>query len=246
MKTIAVINQKGGVAKTTTAAAIGAALHKRGYKVLLIDLDAQANLTACTGAKLGGAFEMLNGERVKPQHTAQGDIIGSSLQLAAADLKLTETGKEFKLKEALENYGGEYDYCILDTPPQLNILTINGLTAADSAIIPAKADAFSLQGITQLSQTIDAIKKYCNSSLQITGIVLTMYNRRTILSREIVDVLQQTAQKLNTRLFDTKIRPCNALAEAQVKKCNIFDYAPRSNAAEDYTALTDEILRTEI
>lgn len=246
MKTIAVINQKGGVGKTTTAAAIGAVLHHRGNRVLFVDVDEQANLTACTGADFGGAFELLSGAAVQPKQTRSGSVIGSSMQLAAADLKFTETGKEYRLREALERYAVSYDYCVIDTPPHLSILTINALTAADTVIIPAKADAFSLQGITQLSQTISTVKKYCNPRLKIAGIVLTMYNRRTVLSREVAEILQHTADDLNTRLFDTRIRSCNALAEAQVRKQSIIDYAPHSNAAEDYIALVDELLKLEV
>lgn len=240
MYTIAVINQKGGVAKTTTAAALGAGLIDRGFSVLLVDLDAQGNLTASTGAKAGGAMELLSGLTVVPQATAQGDIIASSPALAVADSTITETGKEYKLREALTAF--KYDYCILDTPPALGILTINALTAANTAVVPARADMFSLQGIAQLSQTVAAIKKYCNPALTVSGIVLTMYNRRTILHREIAEVLTNAAAQLNTKLFNTKIRPCNALAEAQAKRKSIFQYAPKSNAAEDYRALITEIL----
>lgn len=244
MKTLAVINQKGGVAKTTTAAAIGAGLSSRGHRVLFIDLDAQGNLSSSLGAggRAPGALELLTGQSVEPQHTAQGDLIGSTPALAAADTTITETGKEYRLKEALEPLSPSYDFAIVDTPPALGILTVNALTAATAAIVPAQADIFSLEGIGQLSGTIDAVRRYCNPSLKIAGIVLTRYNWRTILGREVKELIERTAGQLHTKLYKTKIRECTALKEAQARRQSIFDYAPRSNAAKDYAALVDEIL----
>lgn len=230
MHTIAIINQKGGVGKTTTAGALAAGLHRRGYSVLMVDLDAQGNLT--NGAPPAETHRLLQGERIAPTATASGDIYTSSPALASADLTLTQTGKEYRLKEALE--GMSYDFCILDLPPALGVLTVNALTAADYAIIPAKADLFSIQGIAQLTQTVNAVKKYCNPKLEIMGILLTMYNKRAILQREIAASL--------TDVFETKIRPCGALAEAQARRMSIFDYAPKSNAAADYDNLITEVL----
>lgn len=248
MKTLAVINQKGGVAKTTTAAAIGAGLASRGHRVLFVDLDAQGNLSSSLGAEAGnpGTLEMLTGQNVRPQHTAQWDMIGSTPALAVADTTITQTGKEYRLREALEPLSALYDFAIVDTPPALGILTVNALTAATAAIVPAQADIFSLQGIGQLSGTVDAVRRYCNPSLKIAGIVLTRYNWRTILGREVKELIEQTAGQLHTRLYKTKIRECTALKEAQARRQSIFEYAPRSNAAKDYAALVDEILEKGI
>ncbi len=246
MKVIAVAAQKGGTGKTTTTAAIGAGLAIRGNRVLYIDLDAQGNLTASTGAMSGegSSLALLTGQTVQPQHTPQGDIIGSTPSLAAADITITQTGKEYRLKEALDSFSDSYDYCIVDTPPALGILTVNALTAASTTIIPAQADFFSLQGIAQLSETISAVKKYCNPTLEIGGILLTRYNRRAVLSREVAELLEHTAKQLHTRLYNTKIRECMAIKEAQAKKQSIFAWAPRSNAAKDYSALIDEMIGT--
>ena len=179
------------------------------------------------------------------QHLPQGDIIASSPALAGADTILTETGKEFRLKEALENLSTNYDYCIIDTPPALGILTINALTACNGAIIPAQADIYSLQGISQLGNTLQTVKKYCNPSLAVLGIVLTRYNTRSIISKEVTELIEKVAEELGTKLYKTKIKECTALKEAQAVKQDIFNYAPKSNAAADYKALVNEILEEE-
>lgn len=248
MKCYAIINQKGGVGKSTTALAIGAGLSLKGYSVLFIDLDAQGNLSYATGATTQGynalgVLQRPETAKAEIQHTAQGDIIASTPALAGADTIITETGKEYRLKEAIESLKADYDYIIIDTPPALSILTINALTACDGAIIPAQADIFSLQGITQLHGTIDAVKKYTNSKLSITGILLTRFSSRSIISREVAEMLEQTAEQLHTKLFTAKIRECTAIKEAQATRQNIFAYAPKSNASADYNALVDEILK---
>ena len=130
---------------------------------------------------------------------------------------------------------------ITDTPPSLGILSVNALTAADTVIIPAQADIYSLQGITQISSTISTVRRYCNSRLSIDGIVLTRYNSRTNISRDLAEALTQTAEKLHTRVYNARIRECTAIKEAQALRKDIFVYAPKSNAAEDYSLLTDEI-----
>ena len=249
-KALAIINQKGGVGKSTTALAIGAGLSLKGYSVLFIDLDAQGNLSYTLGADTKGYNAMGVLERPETakeeiQHTPQGDIIASSPKLAGADKLLEETGKEYRLKEALESLQGAYDYIIVDTPPALGILTINALTACTGAIIPAQADIYSLQGIAQLNSTIETVKKYCNPSLSIMGIVLTRFNGRSIIRREVAEMLERTAEQLHTKLYTSKIRECTALVEAQATKQNIYSYAPRSNATADYKALVDEIIKGE-
>lgn len=247
MKVYSVINQKGGVGKSTTALALGASLILKGYKVLYVDLDAQGNLSYTVNADTTqhNALRVLQRPETaaaEVQHTAQGDIIASSPALAGADTILTEVGKEYKLKEALESISSNYDYCIIDTPPALSILTVNALVACEGVIIPAQADIYSLQGISQLNNTIQTVKKYCNPALQILGIVLTRYSSRAIISRDVAEMIEATAGQLNTKLFKTKIRECTALKEAQAVKQSIFEYAPKSNAATDYKALIEEII----
>ena len=251
MKIISVNNQKGGTGKTTTAAALGFGLYHRGYKILLIDLDGQGNLSYTLNAdndRYGTFGIMERPETVmgEIQHILDGegkiDIIASTERLAIAEKIFTELGKEYKLKEALQQIPMEsYDYVIIDTPPALGILSINALAAADSVIIPAQADIYSLQGITQINSTISTVRKYCNSKLQIDGIVLTRYNSRTTISKDLATALSQTAQKLNTKVYDTKIRECTAIKEAQALRKDIFTYAPKSNAVDDYNKLINEM-----
>ena len=244
---IAVINQKGGAGKSTTSNAIGAGLFQRGYKVLFIDLDAQGNLSysmKCENKPLS-SLEVLTGTataREATLTTPQGDIIPASPALASADTIITDTGREYRLKEALEPLKEVYDYIIIDTPPALGTLTINALTACDSVIIPAQADIYSLQGIGQLNQTIQTVKRYCNSDLTIKGIVITRYSPRAVLTRDMTDLLEDTAKQLNTKVFTSRIRECIALKEAQASQTDIFAYNPRSNAGIDYKALLEEMI----
>lgn len=248
MKTIAIINQKGGVAKSTTALALGAGFLSKGERVLFVDLDAQGNLSYTLSAaaqpsvyealvKSKGALECVQAL----SDSEKSGILASSPALATADIALTATGKEYRLREALEALGSAYDLCIIDTPPSLGILTINALTAAGGVIIPAQADIFSLQGIQQLHDTLEVTRRYCNSALKVLGIVLTRFQKRAIISREVADMLSETASALGTKLFSTRIRECTALKEAQARRESIFTYAPSSNAALDYKELFKEV-----
>lgn len=247
METISVINQKGGVGKSTTALALGTGLRQKGYKVLFIDLDAQCNLSYSLGMTEKGkdtltAAELLTGD-YDPEAIKE-DVIKGAESLSAANLVLTDTGKEYKLKEALKPLQDKYDYCIIDTPPSLGILTVNALTASQTAIVPAQADFYSLQGIGQLVKTINSVKKYCNANLTIKGILLTRYNDRTIISKNLVSVLQQTASQLDTKLFKAKIRECTAVKEAQGMRQDVSAYAPQSNAAQDYKDFVKEYIKS--
>jgi chromosome partitioning protein len=246
MKTIAIINQKGGVGKSTTALAIGAGLILKGYSVLYTDLDAQGNLSYTLGANTQGynalgVLQRPETAKAEIQHTEQGDIIASSPSLAGADTVITETGKEYRLREAIQPILDKYDYIILDTPPALGILTVNALTACTWAIIPAQADTYSLQGIGQLYSTIEAVRRYCNPSLVIRGILLTRHSNRTILSRDIAELMEKAAKEIGTTLFTTTIRQNIAVKEAQSYRQDIFSYAPKSNAAIDYRDLIEEL-----
>lgn len=246
-KVITVINQKGGVGKTTTAHAIGAWLQRtKGKKVLFIDLDQQGNLTYATGASNSNYNSLkllINGslDAKKIQHTSSGfSVIPSDPALANIDMILTETGKEYRLKEALKGLK-DYDYVVIDNPPSMNVIMINALTASDFAIIPAQADIFSLQGITQLGKSLDAVKSYTNKDLNVLGIVLTRHNGRTILSRDILEVIEDTAKQLKTKVYSQTIREAVAVKEAQATRKDIFSYDAKSNASQDYDALMQTI-----
>ena len=247
---ITIINQKGGVGKSTTAQNIGAGLkllHRK--KVLFIDLDAQGNLSYSLGAKKHqNSFDVITGNctaKEAIQELPQGDLITSDAKLSYIETYLKDTGKEFKLKEALTPIKDFYDYIIIDTPPSLGVLSVNALTASNRVIIPSQADIFSLQGIGQLANTIDAVKKYCNPDIEIKGLVLTRYNARSVLSRDLANMLDATAKQLKTKLFKTSIREGIAIKEAQANRENLFVYAPKSNPAIDYKNLIKEVLKNE-
>lgn len=245
---IAVVNRRGGVGKTATAHALGAGLTLRGYKVLYIDLDSQCNLSFDIGARTAPltSMEVLSGTATAEeaiQHTQGVDIIPASPNLAVADTTIDGTGKEYRLREALEPLAGEYDYIVIDTPPALGVLTVNALTACNSAVIPAQAEVHSLQGIGLLYEAIRAVQKYTNPALTIKGILITRYNGRAILSRDMRENLEATAKELGTKVFSVPIRECTAIKEAQAVQQDIYSYAPRSNATADYTALINEFLK---
>ncbi|NTU96944.1 MAG: ParA family protein [Chlorobiaceae bacterium] len=243
----AIALQKGGTGKSTTAHALGQGLLKAGKKVLFIDLDPQGNLSTTMQATEGkySAYDVItNRVSVKKavQHTGYGDIIPASPQLSGTDLEVTQTGKEYRIREALAQLGQLYDFMVIDTPPALGTLTINALTAASGVIIPVQAETYSIQGITQLFGTIDVVKNYCNPGLLVEGILLTRFSNRAILSRDMADVIGETALKFGTKLYRTAIREGIAVKEAQAVKMPLLRYAPESNPAKDYDQFVAEYL----
>ena len=248
MKTIAIANRKGGVGKSTTASALSAGLQKKGYRVLTIDLDAQRNLSTTLKAKTDArtVLGVITGEitaKEAIQHMENGDVIAASKGLSGADLIITETGKEYRLKEALESVSDVYDFCIIDCPPALNILTINALVAADGVLIPAQADLYSLEGIKDLSEVMQPVIKYCNANLKIYGILLTRYSSRSVLSKDATTLAKRLAEQLKTIVFTTTIREAVAVKEAQISQKSLFDYAPNANVTMDYKIFIDEFLQ---
>ena len=248
MKILSVINQKGGVGKTTTCINVGADLADRGYKVLLIDLDAQGNLTSGMGIPIEDdtptVYEVLKGVcDINKAIVECGDslwILPADIRLSGADMELSGVpGRDSILKEAISQLNIKFDYIIIDCAPSLGIIPLMALTAADGIIIPVQAQYPPLKGLSQLTNTIDLVKKRMNPSLDIIGVLLTMYNHRRILDRKILNNIQQA---FPDQLFKTTISTNIALAEAPSCGVDIHTYNPDSMGSEQYTALTDEIL----
>lgn len=250
-KIIAVANQKGGVGKTTTAGAMIAGLANRGFKVLGVDLDPQGNLSDSCGAEMyqkPTVYELLKYEEGLDSviQKIQGfDIIPANIMLAGAEQELSQTGKEHRLKEMVSPAAENYDYIVIDTPPSLGILTVNAFTFADEIIIPTTAGIFATKGIQQLNTTIKNVRKYCNPSVAVAGILLTKFNPRTNISKMIKELTEQLSQHIDVPIYETFIRVGIVVEEAQANRMDIFSYSGKSTVSEDYSAFIEEYLRRE-
>jgi len=244
---IAITNQKGGVGKTTTAAALAGGLTDLGHRVLAIDMDPQGNLGFSLGVDIENgrtAYDILKSpEYILPaiRHTEYGDVIASNILLSSAEIELNRSGREYLLKAAVDKVKHMYDYIIIDTPPALNILTVNAYVCADSLIIPMVPEILSLLGISQLKETIDTVRKYYNSHLRILGVLLVKFNKRLKLTREVEEMTIEIAKQLGTVVLEDRIRTSIAVAEAPAHAETIQKYAPRANATQDYISLINKI-----
>lgn len=247
MKTIIVLSRKGGAGKTTTVHALGTWLKRQGKRVLFVDMDGQANLTLTLGANEDekNAYDLLcNGAAISEtiQQTEQGDIIAANELLHASEAYLKGSRDAFILSNALEEIKKQYDYCLIDTPGALGMVTINCIIAANKIIVPVQADLYSLQGIPRIMDTLEAIKTSTDEKRKIDGILLTRYNPRTVISQSIHEDLLKMAAQYKTKVYNTTIRENSAIKEAELMQQSIFDYAPKSNGAQDYTAFINEFL----
>lgn len=246
--TIAIANQKGGVAKTTTAAALAVGLKNKGYRVLAVDGDPQANLSTSVDAEINESdtlYDLLKSKadvRAVIQHLDCFDIIPANIMLAGAEPEITQTGKEYRLREELEPVVGDYDFIVVDTPPSLGLLTINAFTAADEIIIPSTAGIFAATGISQLYETIRNITKYCNPSIRISGILMTRHNPRTNIGKDMKEITERLGSHIDAPLYKTYIRNSVTIEEAQANKVDIFTYSGGSQVAQDYQAFVEEYL----
>jgi chromosome partitioning protein len=245
-KVISISNHKGGVGKTTSAINIGAGLNKLGKKILLIDLDPQANLSQSLGllepestiyGALRGEYELQSIEILKGL-----EVIPSTLDLSGAEVEMSgEAGREYLLRELIEPIRASYDYILIDSPPSLGLLTINAFTASDEVLIPLQAQYLALQGLTKLLEVVEKIKRRLNKELRVGGVFITQYDSRKVLNRDVVATIEAHFKEA---LFNTKIRDNIALAEAPAQGLDIFRYNPKSYGAEDYLSLSSEILKT--
>jgi len=245
-RVIAFANQKGGVAKTTTTLNLAVAFKEQGMNVLVVDLDPQGNLTMSQGfnpdsierSMYDVLVNRLPIEEVVQQ--AEVDVAVSSIDLAGAELALSSMiGRERALEKAIAPIREKYNYILIDTPPSLGILTINALVAANGVIVPVQCEYLSLRGLVQLENTLSMIRENLNPEVEIQGILPTMFDKRTLHSREAIDILEENFGDL---VFDTKIRKTIRYAEAPVKGTSVLAYDPTGEAAQAYRRLAKEVL----
>jgi chromosome partitioning protein len=245
-RVIAFANQKGGVAKTTTTLNLGVALKEQGYRVLAIDLDPQGNLTMSQGMNPDeierSMFDVLVHRLPIEEviHSKELDMAVSSIDLAGAELALSSMiGRERALEKAMVSIRDDNDIDLIDTPPSLGLLTINALVAANGVIVPVQCEYLSLRGLVQLQNTLEMIRENLNPYVGIDGILPTMFDRRTLHSREAVEILRESFGDL---VFNTRIRKTVRFAEAPVRGQSVLTYDPSSEAAALYRDLAKEVL----
>jgi len=258
MRRIAVLNQKGGVGKTTTTVNLAAALAGEGKKTLVLDLDPQSHATLHLGLLPGRSgpslYEVLTQgmplAEIRREVAPNLWIGGGHIDLAAADFELSGTvGREVILRDALEAEGGDYDYILMDCPPSLGVMTLNALCAAREVIIPLQAHFLALHGLSKLLETVHLVSKRINRDLKVSGVVLCLYDSGTRLGGEVIDDLDKyfdgrrhaTSPWADARVFRTRIRRNIRLAECPSFGQSIFQYAPTSRGAEDYASLAAEV-----
>ena len=243
---IALANQKGGVAKTTTTLNLGVALREMGHRVLLVDLDPQGNLTMSQGLNPDvierSMFDVLV-HRIPISEIIEqreADLAVASIDLAGAELALSAMiGRERALEKALAEVRASYDYVLIDTPPSLGLLTINAFVAATGVIVPVQCEYLSLRGLVQLENTLAMVRENLNPHVGVEGIVATMFDGRTLHSREAIEILEENFGDL---VYRTRIRKTVRYAEAPVKGSSVLKYDPSGAAAEAYRELAREIV----
>ena len=245
MKTISIMNHKGGTGKTTSSINIGAGLAKKGFKVLLLDIDSQANLTEGLGIReveISVYDSIREGNPLPIHNIAENlDLVPSSMDLLGAEMELvSKIGREQIINKLLKPLRKKYDFIIIDCPPSVGLLTVNAMVASDTILLPLQGEYFAYKGVDRLLGIVQEVQETLNDKLEIGGVFITQLNTSRILTKTIVDKL---TDDLKGKVFDNKIRINVALAEAQLQGQSVFDYAPDSNGAKDYEMLVDEILK---
>ncbi len=247
---IAITNQKGGVGKTTTAINLSAALASKGFRTLLMDVDPQAN-SSMSFLEIhdlpASMYEVMTDPEVhledvlRPvEKVPQLQVAPSAISLAKIESTLLgELDSHFRLKDEVDRVRDDFDYIIIDTPPTLGIITVNALVAATHVLVPIQSSYFALEGTDDLLETVDKIKVRANPDLQILGAVITLYDKRTLLAR---DIRQEIGQVFGDKLFETLISKSVRLEESPAYKEPIFSFAPQSSGAYEYYKLSEEIL----
>ena len=252
-KAIAIFNQKGGVGKTTTNINLGACLAMKGKKVLILHIDPQGNTTSGIGIKKKTldytVYDLLIDDNfdtrsaIIPTAIEGLDIIPASVDLAGAEIELVQIdGREKRLKNAIDKVRDSYDYIFIDCPPSLGLLTINSLTAVESVLIPLQCEFYALEGVSQLMNTIELVKRGLNPGLEIEGVILSMFDGRTNLSAQVV---QEVKRYFGDKVYSTVIPRNIRLAEAPGYGMAITQYDPKSKGAEAYIEFADEFLERE-
>jgi chromosome partitioning protein len=251
-KTIAITNQKGGVGKTTTSVNLGACLASLGKRVLLVDIDPQGNTTSGIGINKADVDNCIYDILINEVHPKDAicatnvpnlNIIPATIQLAGAEIEMVSTiSREVRLKKALQQVSKDYDYILIDCPPSLGLLTINSLTAADSVLIPIQCEYYALEGLSQLLNTVRLVQKHLNTSLQIEGVLLTMFDARTNLGIQVIEEVKKYFQQ---KVYQTIIPRNVRLSEAPSHGQAIITYDPRSKGAEVYLELAKEVIMYE-
>lgn len=249
-KVIAIANQKGGVGKTTTAVNLASALAVLEKKILLIDADPQANATSGLGIaveeKKAGTYELLEHtatteETILPTNVPHLDLIPSHIDLVAIEIELVDKAeREYMLKKALQNVREDYDFILIDCAPSLGLITLNALTAADAIVIPIQCEYFALEGLGKLLNTIKSVQKLHNKTLDIEGLLLTMYDARLRLSNQVVE---EVKKHFGDMVFNTIIQRNIRLSEAPSYGENIIQYDATSKGAQNYLSLAEEVLK---
>lgn len=257
-KVIVFANQKGGVAKTTSAIALAQALALDGKRIMFLDLDPQENASNTLRLKDDhpSLYDLMTADEddktilsrclQKVEGCQNISAVRGDLRLSSADLQFNRQGREFIVREQLENNKEDFDAIIMDTPPTLGILTVNALTSADTVIVPISPDGYSLQGFIQLHDTIRTIKRYSNPNVKLGGILVTRFVTNAIVSREIRDIAKEYADLAGTKVYKASIRQTVVVSESISAQQGVYQFAPSSTAAQDYHAFMREVKQDEL